>query len=83
MPRLEIDCPDELLTPVGQTKAALAMLAQEAFLVRLYHLGEISSGRAAEMLQLSRHAFLDLLGRYGVSIFDEQIDLPAEAGRGH
>jgi predicted HTH domain antitoxin len=83
MPRLEIDCPDELLTPLGQTQAALEQLAQEAFLVRLYHLGEISSGRAAEMLHMSRRAFLDLLGRYGVSVFDEQIDLPAEAGRGH
>ena len=83
MPRLEIDCPDELVTPRGQTKAALEMLAQEALLVRLYHLGEISSGRAAEILHMPRRAFLDLLGRYGVSIFDEQIDLLAEAGRGH
>jgi predicted HTH domain antitoxin len=83
VPRLEIDCPDELLTPAGQTKSDLEKLAQEALLVRLFHLGAISSGRAAEILHLSRRAFLDLLGRYGVSVFDEQIDLPAEAGRGH
>jgi predicted HTH domain antitoxin len=60
----------------------LERLAQEAFLVRLYSLGEISSGRAAEILHTSRREFLDLLGRYGVSIFDEQADLEAEARRG-
>jgi predicted HTH domain antitoxin len=82
MPRLEIDCPEELLRRTGQTKADLEKLAQEALLVRLYQLGELSSGRAAEILQVSRRAFLDLLGRYGVSLFDEQVDLEAEAGRG-
>jgi predicted HTH domain antitoxin len=82
MPQLEIACPAELLTPIGHTKAALQQLAQEAFLVRLYQLGEISSGRAAEILQMPRREFLDLLGRYGVSVLDEQLDLEAEAGRG-
>jgi predicted HTH domain antitoxin len=82
MQRLEIECPDELLTEPGQTQAALAKLAQEAFLVRLYHLGEISSGRAAQILTLSRREFLDVLGRYGVSVFDEEVDLEAEASRG-
>ncbi len=82
MPRLEIDCPDELLTPAGQTRAVLAQVAQEAFLVRLYQLGEISSGRAAEILHVSRRAFLDVLGRYGVGVFDEQVDLEVEADRG-
>jgi predicted HTH domain antitoxin len=82
MPRLEIDCPDELLTPAGQTKARLEKLAQEAFLVRLYALGELSSGRAAEILRVPRRAFLDVLGRYGVDVFDDNIDLQAEAPRG-
>jgi predicted HTH domain antitoxin len=82
MPRLEIDCPDELLTLAGQTKDALQRVAQEAFLVRLYDLGEISSGRAAEILHVSRREFLDLLGLFGVSVFDEQVDLEGEATRG-
>ena len=82
MPRLEIECPAELLDTSEHAEARLRRLAQEAFLIRLYGLGEISSGRAAEMLQMSRRAFLDLLGRYGVSIFDEQADLEIEARRG-
>lgn len=79
MQRIQIECPDELLGLPGQTKTALERLAQEAFLVRLYDLGQISSGRAAEILHISRREFLDLLGRYGVSLFDEQLDLEAEA----
>jgi predicted HTH domain antitoxin len=82
MQRLEVECPEELLAAPGLTRADLARLAQEAFLVRLYHLGEISSGRAAQVLHLSRREFIDLLSRYGVSVFDEQADVEAEARRG-
>jgi predicted HTH domain antitoxin len=82
MPQLAIECPDELLAPLGQTQDDLSKLAQEAFLVRLYHLGAISSGRAAEVLQVPRREFLEILGRYGISIFDDQVDLEIEARRG-
>lgn len=79
MPQIHIECPDELLRATGQTTIDLEKLAQEAFLVRLYELGQISSGRAAEILQISRRAFLDMLTRFGVSSFDEDVDLEAEA----
>ena len=82
MPTIQIECPDDLLGLPGQTKADLEKLALEAFVVRLYELGQISSGRGASLLHLSRREFLDLLGRYGVSVFDEQVDLEAEASRG-
>jgi len=82
MQRLEIACPEELLRTGQKTKAELEKLAQEAFLVRLYDLGQMSSGRAAEILRVCRREFLDLAGRFGVSVFDEQVDLEAEAQRG-
>jgi len=37
--------------------------------VKLYELGRVSSGRAAELAGLSRVEFLDRLGRYNVSPF--------------
>jgi uncharacterized protein UPF0175 len=77
---IPIDCPDDLTN--GQSQAALADLAQQAFVVRLYQLGRVSSGRAAEILHRSRREFLDILGDYGVSPFDENIDVEAEARRG-
>lgn len=36
---------------------------------KLYELGRISSGQAAEVAGLSKRAFLELLGKYNVSIF--------------
>jgi predicted HTH domain antitoxin len=79
MAKIQIDCPQDLLGLPGQNKATLERLAQEAFLVRLYGLGMISSSRAAEILGMSRRAFLDLLGQFAVSVFDEQMDLEGEA----
>ncbi len=52
---------------------------REAAVVKLYDLGRISSGKAARVLGISRRAFLDVLGRYGVSEFDDTIDVGAEA----
>jgi predicted HTH domain antitoxin len=82
MSNLHLELPEELLHLPGQTQATLQQLGREALLVRLYEMGLLSSGRAAEMLRMSRREFLDLLGRYHVSIFDEGMDLEAEARRG-
>jgi predicted HTH domain antitoxin len=79
---LQIEYPVELLDQEGQSKEALEKLAREALLVRLYDLGQLSSGRAAELLCISRREFLDLLGRYNVSEFDDTMDVAAEAMHG-
>jgi predicted HTH domain antitoxin len=80
MTQLHINCPDEVTK--GQTPTELARLAQHAFMVRLYQLGQISSGRAAEILNISRREFLEVLADHGVSIFDVETDVEAEARRG-
>lgn len=36
---------------------------------KLYELGKLSSGQAAEVAGLSKRAFLGLLGKYNVSVF--------------
>ncbi|MCA1624828.1 MAG: UPF0175 family protein [Acidobacteria bacterium] len=36
---------------------------------KLFELGKLSSGQAAEVAGLSKRAFLELLGKYNVSIF--------------
>ena len=80
MTTVQIEIPDELLD--SRNTSEIQHLAQEALLVRLYEPGEISSGWAAESLGISRREFLDLLSQYGVSSFDEDVDLAAEAHRG-
>jgi predicted HTH domain antitoxin len=36
---------------------------------KLFELGKLSSGQAAEVVGLSKRAFLELLGKYNVSVF--------------
>ena len=81
MKSLELQIPDEIDTSL--TEAELQALAQEVLLVRLYELGKIGSGKAAEHLGVTRRTFLeDVLRRYGATAFDEDVDLAAEAARG-
>jgi predicted HTH domain antitoxin len=78
MPQIQIEILGELLGSKRQTKHTLEQLAQEAFMVRVYEQGHISSGRAAEILHISRREFLDILNRYNVTLFDEHVDLEKE-----
>jgi predicted HTH domain antitoxin len=36
---------------------------------RLYEDGRLSAGQAAEMVGLSKRTFIEMLGKYGVSVF--------------
>jgi predicted HTH domain antitoxin len=74
-----MEYPDDLLAGIDEKR--LGELAHEALFVRLNEQGLLSSGRAAQLLGLSPMDFLDLLGRYRVSYFDESADLAAEVRR--
>ncbi len=41
---------------------------------RLYETGKITSGQAAEMVGLSKRTFIELLGKYDVSVFGYTLD---------
>ena len=41
---------------------------------KLYEDGKLSSGQAAEMVGLTKRAFIEILGKYGVSLFSNSID---------
>jgi predicted HTH domain antitoxin len=79
---LRVELPDEVRGDMPMSDEELVALALEALLVRLYQRGDLSSGKAAELLHVSRRAFFDVLGGYGVLAFDEDVDLAAEAQRG-
>ena len=40
---------------------------------KLYEDGRLSSGQAAEMVGLSKRAFIELLGQYGISVLSQSI----------
>jgi predicted HTH domain antitoxin len=77
--QLRLQVPEQL---TGKSQQQLEALAFEALVVRLYALGELSSGEGAKLLGLTRREFLDLLGQYNVSLFDNEMDLKKEAGNG-
>ena len=41
---------------------------------KLFEQGHISTGQGAEMVGLSKRAFIELLGKYGVSVFQYSIE---------
>ncbi len=60
--QLRLQVPEQLS---GKNQQQLEALAFEALVVRLYALGELSSGEGAKLLSLTRREFLDLLGHSG------------------
>ena len=70
MPTIHIDLPDEVLLALKETPEGLSQMIRMAAAAKLYELGKLSSGRAAELAGISRVGFLQQLGRYGVSTFD-------------
>ena len=66
---LIVSVPDERLTalnvPPEQAAAEVRMLAA----VKLYELGRLSSGAAAEFAGIPKPLFLGRLGEYGVATF--------------
>jgi predicted HTH domain antitoxin len=77
--QLHLQVPEQL---TDKNQQQLEALAFEALVVRLYALGELASGEGARLLGLTRREFLDLLGQYNVSLFDEEMDPKKEAGYG-
>jgi len=49
---------------------------------KLYERGILTAGQAAEMVGLSKRAFIELLSKYGVSVFGYETLEEMEAGEG-
>lgn len=41
---------------------------------KMYEDGLLSAGQASEMVGISKRAFIEILGKYGVSLFSKSID---------
>jgi predicted HTH domain antitoxin len=70
MKSFQMDLPDELLLTLKQTPAEFSRQLRMAAVPKLYELGKLSSGRAAELAGMPRVAFLQAPGGYGVPIFE-------------
>lgn len=54
----------ELPASLSQEEAKLLLA------VKLFELGKVTLGQAAKMAELSKRTFMEILGRYGVPVFN-------------
>jgi len=66
MRKLQLNIPDS----VEKNDSELALLIA----AKLYEDGVLSSGQAAELAGLSKRTFIEMLGKYGVSVFSSSIE---------
>jgi len=70
MSTIQIEVPDELLLSLKDTPEEFSRGFRMAAVAKLYEMQKISSGRAAQLADISRVQFLSTVGQYGVSVFD-------------
>lgn len=69
MPIVHIEVPEETLLSLKQDPDSFSRDLPLLAAVKLFELGKLSSGRAAQLAGISRVEFLSVLGRYRVSPF--------------
>jgi predicted HTH domain antitoxin len=69
MSTVQLEIPEEVLISLKETPETIARELQILAAVKLFELGKLSSGRAAQLAGMSRIQFLLLLGQYQVSPF--------------
>ncbi len=68
-----MDVPETVLLAEKADEASFARELRTLAAVKLYELGRLSSGRAAELAGMSRVEFLLALGRYKVFPFEAEL----------
>ncbi len=71
---LEIAYPDDLPEALEKTPEEFEQELRFLVAAKLYEMGSISSGRAAELAGISRVEFLNNLGRYRISVFNYPLE---------
>jgi predicted HTH domain antitoxin len=66
---ISVQVPEESLISLKERPESFARELQMLAAVKLYELGKLSSGRAAQLAGVTRVEFLMALGRYRVSPF--------------
>jgi len=70
MEKIILEIPEEILISLKETPTELSRDIRMLAAVKLYEMGKLSSGRAAQLAGIPRVSFLQSLSRYGVSIFE-------------
>jgi len=74
MEKLIIEIPGEILVSLKESPREFSKSILMLSAVKLYEMGKLSSGRAADLAGVSRVRFLQSLSQYNVPIFDLSYD---------
>jgi predicted HTH domain antitoxin len=79
MHSLTIELPEAVLIACGQSRDEFLRDAKSLLVLKLFEIGRLSSGKAAELCSMSRAEFLSAASRAGVpvAVLDE-VDLADE-----
>ena len=70
MGKVVLEIPEEILVSLKESSQEFSKDILILAAVKLYELGKLSSGRAAQLAGVSKISFLQSLSRYNVPIFD-------------
>lgn len=74
MNSLTLNYPDNFESAVQTTPEELEAQIRLMAALKMFELGKLSSGKAAELAGMSRAEFFEMCGRYKVSIFNYSSD---------
>lgn len=79
MKQLSVEIPDDLERSIRVRPEEVESQIRLMAALKMFELGKLSSGKAAQLAGLSRAEFFDACGRYRVSLFNYPADeLPSE-----
>ncbi|MEW6096853.1 MAG: UPF0175 family protein [bacterium] len=74
----QVEMPDEVLAVLGTTKQQLSQKLKELAALKLFQEGKISSGKASELVGISRMEFIEVLAKNNIPFFRQTPDELAE-----
>ena len=74
MQSIVMSLPDDLAASIELTPEELASQVRLMAALKMFEIGKISTGKAAELAGLTRVDFIEACGRYHVSMFNYQPD---------
>jgi predicted HTH domain antitoxin len=71
---IQLEVPDEVLVSLNESAETVSQELRLLAAVKLFELGKLSSGRAAQLAGMSRVGFFSILGRYQVTPFPTSLE---------